>query len=265
MANTATLDELIFDLRADLNRSTKPQHGQNTSDKLRYRLNRVQRQLDRDFNWPFRRVYRYIPIVSGDRYYDFPEDVDEDRVIKMHFKFSLTYIKLNFGITPEILNLRDSDRDIRNLPITLWDYFTEDNTCTPQFEVWPIPNANGFLFQPDTETPGAEVQIPNKNPDGDNFIRMQAIKKLTTMTNGDERCALDRDLIVLVASAEESAFQKSPDAGEKAAIAGRYFNKIKARYIKSDMFKMGTDIFLDEGGRFITRNDTRFVFAPRGN
>jgi len=263
MAYNVTLGELLFDLRAELGESTNPANTKANRDMYVRVLQRNQRKFWMEFDWPHLLVKRYVPVRNTERYYDFPDDIDEERAVKLSFKYNTVYFPLAFGINERELNARDSDRNEQNLPCTKWDYFHEDGANKIQYELWPVPNVDGFLYAPNPQLPAAEAQVPNRNPDGDYFVRIEGIRKLRPFSEDDDVCDIDGELLVLASAAEIAARKKTLDADAKAAIAGQYLNKLKSRYIQSDSFKMGTDLRKTSKFKPQTSNDVRFLWGPR--
>lgn len=233
MARGVALEQLIYDLRSEVGQSTNPAVSRSTRSRFITILNRVQRRLFTDFQWPFLNIHRDIQMQAGSRYYDFPDDIDMDRAVRFETKDGSLWKRMGFGITNVHLNQYDSDADVRSDPAWRWDYHLEDGETEPQFEVWPIPATDG-----DADSL-------------ENYVRVHGQQKLTTMVNDADVCLLDADLLVLYAAAEILAKRGSRDATAKLENANAHYLKLKGRATPgSEPFKVGGDTFgMDNGGR----------------
>ena len=135
MAATKTLMEMVADLRAELLMSVNPASAQNLLPAHKVILARIQDQLWLDHSWAQLRVDRDVTLAAGQRYYDFPADLDMDRVENVWVKWSNRWHRLVRGIDPDAhYNAQNSDNDIRAEPALRWAPYLES-----QFEIWPIP------------------------------------------------------------------------------------------------------------------------------
>lgn len=226
MARGVTLEQLLYNLRVEIGQSTNPAISRSTRSRFISLMNRVQRRLYYDFDWPFRDIQRDIQLQEGQRYYDFPVDIDMDRETRLECKDGGYWKKLGFGIKNIHLNQYDSDADVRNDPVWRWDYYLDEgNTQSPQIEAWPIPATDG-------------------NPaDLEGYIRVHGQRKLVDMVNDADTCTLDGDLIVLYAAAELLAKMRTGDAQAKLETANSLYTKLKGRATPSEPFTIGGDTF----------------------
>lgn len=225
MTRGLTLEQLIYNLRSEVGQSTNPAVSRSTRSRFITILNRVQRRLYADFEWPFLNIHRDILMQAGSRYYDFPTDIDMDRAVRFETKTSGDWQKVGYKITNIHLRQYDSDIDERSNPVWRWDYHLEDGSDIPQFEVWPIP---------DTNTDATTLE---------NAVRVHGIQKLFEMVNDSDTCLLDADLIVLYSAAEILAKMRSPDSAAKLESANSLYAKLKGRATPSEPFKIGGDTF----------------------
>lgn len=237
MPRGVALETLIYNLRSEVGMSTNPAVSRSTRDRFITVMNRVQRRLYADHEWPFLGIYRDIQLQAGQRYYDFPDDINTDRAVRFETKWGGIWQKVGYGITDKNYNEFDSDADVRYDPVFRWGFYmpdpTPDNDVTdPQIEVWPIPATNG-------------------NEDTlDGYVRVHGSQRLLSMVNDADKCLLDSDLIVLYSAAEILAKMKSPDASAKLENANALYTKLKGRATPSEPFKIGGDTFdMDKGGR----------------
>lgn len=210
MARGTQLSALVDQLRAEIGASTNVAMGVNMLPAIKQILRRTQERLWADFEWPFAFIERDEPLLNGQRYYTFDNDIDFDRISKAEVKWSDTWRSLSYGIGAEQYNTSDSEAGEKEDPCTNWRHY-EGN----QFEVWPVPASD------------------------DSKIRFKAIKKLPALVNDSDTAALDDNLIVLFAAAELLARAKSDDAGAKLQAAQSHLIKLKGQGIKTDVFVLG--------------------------
>lgn len=230
MAIGKNLEELIADLRMEIGQSTNPAVSRSTRARYIRLLNRHQRQLHREYDWPFLEIKRDIRMEAGSRYYDFPADIDMDRQIVIENKYATTWHPVKYGITAQQYNEIDSDTDQRLDPVLRWGYYTinpSDSTdvLQPQIEVWPVPASDGNIATLD------------------GCLRVKGIRKCIEMVNDADVCVMDSDMVVLYAAAEILAKFRSPDAQAKLDQADNMKNTLKNRATPSQSFTPGGDTF----------------------
>jgi hypothetical protein len=210
MARGTQLSALVDALRAEIGASTNVSMGVNTLPSLKQLLNRVQQQLWESFDWPFAFIERDEPMLNGQRYYAFDNDIDFGRISSAHIRYSSSWRPLDYGIGTEEYNSSDPGEGEKEDPPTRWRHY-EGN----QFEVWPMPSSDECV------------------------LRFKAIKKCPQMVNDNDVALLDDNLIVLTAAAELLARSKSDDANAKANAAAQLLQKLKGQGIKNDVFTLG--------------------------
>jgi hypothetical protein len=188
MARKKQLNELVAQLRAETGRSQSVSVGVAELDNLKEMIRRTQEVLYDDYDWPFLRVERTVTLANGQRYYDFPSDLNYDRIVEIRYKYNNVYTPLERGIDFDDYSIFDSTADERSSPALKWD--VRNTGSTEQLEIWPIPN----------ET---------------NTIIFRGTKSLSSLVEENDRADLDDRLIVLFAAAEILARQKSSDAQAK--------------------------------------------------
>jgi len=231
MARNVALEKLLKDLRVEVGRSTNAAISRSTRTRYITYLNRVQRRLYADFNWPFLEIHRDIKLQDGSRYYDFPDDIEMDRAFRLETKYAGYWQKLGYEIGAKHYNQYDSDQGVKSSPAWRWDYFLEDGSEQPQIELWPIPSADG------NETTN------------EGYLRVHGHHKLTEMVEDADKCLIDADLIVLYAAAEILTKLRSPDAEVKLENANALYMKLKGRATPSKPFTVGGDTFNEDRGR----------------
>lgn len=232
MARNVALEQLLISLRLEVGRSTNAAISRSSRNRYINILNRVQRRLYADFDWPFLEIKRDIKLQAGQRYYDFPDDIDMDRAFLFEASYAQYWQKMSFGVGADELAEYDSDKDVRSDPPWRWEYHLEDLHDKPQIELWPVPATNGV--------------------DGskDHHIRVTGIHKLNEMVEDKDKCLIDADLIVLYAAAELLVRMRMPDAESKLENANSLYLKLKGRSTPSVPFTIGGDTFdMDESHR----------------
>jgi hypothetical protein len=204
MAKGAQFLQLYTDLRAELRRSTSVAVGSDDLDVLKRTINHVYRTLYIDFEWPhMRKVFPKITLNAGQRYYDFPADLDNDLLEKAVVWNGNVKTDLQVGIGFDEYGYLDSDEDERQDPIQAIDFrFTGTSI---QLEVWPIPASS------------------------DNKLQLKGYLLLDRLVNDIDKCWLDDELVVLFAAAELLKGTKAEDADSKLLIAQGYLQRLKAR------------------------------------
>jgi hypothetical protein len=199
MAAGVPLSQLITDLRHEAGQSATLALGQQTRDRFKHLLNRVQRELWVNHQWPVQQIERDVGLLAGVRYYAYPNGLAFDGIQYAWVRNGTEWLKLGFGIGPDELSFYNSEENFRSWPIAKWDHVGETN----MIEVWPVPNQSGTM-------------------------RMQGRKTLVQMVEESDVCQLDGDLIVFYAAAEILAEQKSQRANLMLEKAKAILARIKA-------------------------------------
>jgi hypothetical protein len=210
MALNTTLGELLIRLREECGHSVNPAQGQNTATHHKRLLQRTQTFLWQDFAWEHLKVWREEQLFAGQRYYTFEDDLDFERIEEVWIQYSGVWTPIQSGIPLHLYNSSNPDDGEREDPVRRWQKY-EGN----QYEVWPVPESN------------------------DTKLKMRGVRKLRPFVADADQCDIDDELIILFASAEVLARQKSPDAQLKLDLATKRFGRMKAAGQKSEMFIMG--------------------------
>lgn len=189
MARRTQLLALVAQLRAETGRNQSVTVGVAELDNLKEMLRRVQEQLYDDYPWPHLRVQRTVALLQSGRYYDFPTDLNMDRIERVALKYSGQYVEIERGIEFGDYTIYDSNAATESTPARKWDIRFTDTT--EQIEIWPIPNSD------------------------DQTLYLFGTKSLSTLVEESDRADLDDRLIVLYAAAEMLARQGSKDAKAK--------------------------------------------------
>lgn len=170
-----TLETMVKDLRLETRRSPDRSIGQDEYESLARLLYRIQFFLYWDFDWPFLKIRRDITMQQGSRYYDFPVDMDFERITRIRTNGLTEWQPVTRGITTDNYITYDSDNGDTAAPVLRWDII--DAGSGDQMEVWPLPDNN-------TE-----------------ILRLEGFKKLGSFISDNDVCTLDDTLIVTLAAA----------------------------------------------------------------
>lgn len=223
MARGTTLEQLLSDLRAEIGQATNTSVSRASVDMLTALLERTQERLWNDFDWPHMRVERDVRMEAGDRYYDFPTDIDLTRVERVEVKHGGRWIPVTYGINSSMFEVTDPDLDERMDPVRYWDYYN-GTTASPvnQFQVFPIPATNGTVATKELH------------------LRFTGIKNLRSLTAMSDVADLDDQLLILYSASQILARLKSPDAPAKLEEANLHYARLKGRQAgKTQPFKIG--------------------------
>jgi hypothetical protein len=236
MSRGTQLRELVEMLREEVGRSPDVSVGNDDVPALKRKLRRWQKSLYNAWDWPFRTVQPYIQLSKGEQWYDFPDELDYDRIEQVVVWWNNIPMPLTRGISFREYTVFNSERDVRVDPVRKWDIKVPDlgfdqatgHTLSQRemMEVWPIPASS------------------------EQRIQFRGIRKLPPLISDDDRALLDADLIVLYAAAEILARQDDKDAPNVQAAAQSYFDDLKANS-KSDQvtYTMGRGQYGASGGR----------------
>lgn len=199
MASGVPLSQLITNLRHETGQSATLALGQQTRDRFKHILNRVQRELWVNHQWPVQQIERDVALLQGGRYYAYPAGLGFDGVQHVWVKNGTEWLKLGYGIGPDELSFYNSEENFRSWPIAKWDHVGE----TGMIEVWPVPSQAGTM-------------------------RMAGRKTLVEMVAESDVSQLDGDVIVFYAAAEILAEQKSQRANLMLEKAKALLARVKA-------------------------------------
>lgn len=226
MARNTQLLSLVAKLRAETGRSQKVSVGIDELDNLKVILARTQETLYDENEWMQLRVERTIQLNAGQRYYDFPSDLDFDSLSDIKLSYNSVYTDIERGIELTDYTAFDSNLDERSSPALKWDVtFTGTKE---QMEIWPIPNDN--------------IQK----------IYLSGTKKLGNLIQDNDTADLDDILIIMYAAAEILARQDSKDAKRKEDIGKARLETLKKKALKgTPTIRMG----LGKGRNLSKRNN----------
>jgi len=219
------LSELRYELMAETRQSLNPAQTTSSTPFYNYALNRTQREQWNLILWPHLVLYEDLPMVAGQRYYDYPASLPFDSITEIWWPQGVNWVPLTYGITPDIYATMGGElvqqwppRRWRNVP--QYDPDTQMTDPASQFEVWPIPPPN----QPFS-------------------LRLQGQAPLNVLSVDTDVCVLDATLLVLFAAAEILADQKNEGAALKLQKAQQYQRRLIANCgaIKRRMVSLSRD------------------------
>lgn len=208
-----TLDQLIEAVRAESRLSTNNSRGLESRENITQVIRRNYEVLYGDFDWPHLAIHRedcFVTAQSGQRYYDYPEEIDVETITGVFTNYGNAWSPLGYGITLSTYNTIDSEADQRCDPALRWN-IRDDR----QFEVWPIPATNGSL------------------------IGFEGRRKFAQLTKGSDKCLLDSTLIELFCAAELLEAVGAKDAQSKRNLASARLLKLRARTSGNDRCIVG--------------------------
>jgi hypothetical protein len=241
------LSELRRRLMAETFQSLTPAQTTSSTPFYNYQLQRVQREQWNEIEWPHLTIYKDLPMVQGQRYYNYPVQLPFDSIFRMWWPQGVNWVPLDYGISPATYATMGGElvqawppRRWRNYPV--FNETTGMTNAAAQFEVWPIPSA----------TPVYSLRIEGNAP-------------LNPLIGDTDTCVIDATLVVLFAAAEILAVQKSEGASIKLQKANQYRRMLVARLgaqqrnMKS-LSRDGGHMALNQGNRLVPYLD----YIPAG-
>jgi hypothetical protein len=204
------LSELRFELLAETFQSLSPNQTTSSTPFYNYQLARVQREQWNLIEWPHLTIYHDMPMVQGQRYYDYPPELPFDSIFRIWWPQGVNWVPLDYGINPQTYATMGGEL-VQAWPPRRWRncalYDSSAGTTNPaaQFEVWPIPPGQPFS------------------------LRIEGNAPLNPLVEDTDICVIDATLIVLFAAAEILAVQKSEGAAMKLQKANGYRRMLIAR------------------------------------
>jgi hypothetical protein len=205
------LSELRRELLAETYQSLMPAQTTSSTPYYNYQLDRVQREQWNGIEWPHLTIYKDVPMVAGQRYYDYPPQLPFDSIFRMWWPQGVNWVPLDYGINPSTYATMGGEK-VQAWPPRRWrncasyDEGTNQTDPASQFEVWPIPPAN-YPYS----------------------LRVEGNAPLNALIEDTNVCVIDATLIVLFAASEILANQKSEGAALKLQKANQYRRMLIAR------------------------------------
>lgn len=200
MARGEPLSSILQKAWYEAGRVDSPQ--QNTSDYNHFvhLINRHQRLINGMRTWRFRRVVIAKTLGVGQRFYDFPDEVDRDRILSVsRLLDGVQPVGLARGIEVSHYWRHNSLVGDRADPPQRWELVDTDNFT--QFEIWPLPASGGYS------------------------LVIEAMRVLKPLVDPQDVSAFDGDMLALFVAAEDLGDNKGP---AKAALAQRMLDNLIA-------------------------------------
>lgn len=207
MARGTSFGELMTKLRIAARYDPNPALSKNMEPLMRQTLQDTQERLYDEFDWPFLRVHRDKVLSAGQRFYDFPDDLNLERTIKVDVRHGSEWLPVERGITLDEYSLYDSEADVRCDPVLRWEVM--DTGGGEQMEVWPLPATNNAQ------------------------LRLTGIRKLKPLVEASDIADLDDQLIVAFAAGELLGGAKNPVAQVKFQQGARRLELLQGRSTKT--------------------------------
>ena len=227
MARNQTLLKILGDVRGEARLSLNPAHNIAGRDAQIALIQREQERLWADYDWPHLMVNRYIPAVSGRRYYDprtaFDEtwqprtDLSLERVVEVSVYDGHAWRELCPQITDRDRFAHDSLAGERSWPPRRWAVGEDD-----VIEIWPTPDEASL-------SAGEQVTPPNMQ----SVIRVRGVRDLRPFRDDADRADLDDRLLSLYSASALLAESGAKDTNLKLEAAQRHYTRIKADQTKS--------------------------------
>jgi hypothetical protein len=204
-----TLAELRSDLKAETFQSMTPAHTLGMVEIHNNMLARTQRELWNQYVWPHLDYHVDMPLLPGQRYYDFPESMPFENLVAIWYSQPPQWFRMDYGIPMQLYNQYGGETG-QSWPPRRWknvarvDADTGLTEISGKIEVWPVPS------QPVT-------------------IRLEGQAPLNPLVKDTDRCLIDSTAIVLFAAAELLATYKSEGAAVKLNKAQGYIRRLLAR------------------------------------
>lgn len=203
MAIGTTLGDVIEMVRKEARLSSNTSRGTDHRENIEQLIKRHQQVLADSYDWQhleLKREMAFKQMVAGQRVYDFPTNLNTDKISEVWYKYGSVWHQLDYGISYNELNSQDSDDGETSDPVVAWDYYG-----ALQFEVFPVPAGNTGI------------------------ISFLGQKKLTPLIDDDSRLDLDDILISLYVAAEILAGNDQKGAAEiKAQAASSRLDQMRA-------------------------------------
>ncbi|TDX21888.1 hypothetical protein DFO67_1327 [Modicisalibacter xianhensis] len=198
MARGTTLEQLTVMLKAEIGAS--PDYAANADMNFVYHqyLRRHYENLYDGWAWPFKRIERDIATAAGQRYYDWPAEIDGEQELEFWVDENGTWIRLEQGIGPGQYNSYE-EGDRQDYPYR-WDWQGED-----QFEIWPTAALDGVTLR----------IVGTKNPN--------------KLISESDVCDIDDQMVVLYAASELLLRDDPNRAQQKSNMAQQREDVVKKK------------------------------------
>ena len=203
MAFGTTLLNLRSMLRAEVGQSLNTAQGANSQTQYDMMLNRVQKELWEQYEWPHLRYFSSVALADGQRIYPYPIEMPLDYIVKAHILSSANnWVPIEYGI--DLVDYAQYAEGTKGWPVQKWANVptVTAGVTNPvgQIEVWPVPNQAGQLkFR--GQAPATQLIAPT------------------------DKAVLDDTLITLFAASEILASQKAEHSALKLQKANQFLRR----------------------------------------
>lgn len=224
MSRGETLESILTDFRLEAKLASSS--ALNTQDEERqiHIIQREQKRLWEETDWPHLRVERFLPLQAGQRFYDTATlrneagdvkgDLAIDRIETVETKDGGVWYPLCEGVGSAEYVAHDSALDERSSPARAWRIYEDE-----QIEIWPIPEIDAATEQ-------------------EGYLRITGIRQLQPFVEMDDRADLDDQLIAMYAAGRYLASKKAADTEMVLAEAKKLFDRLTGNLKKGDGFQM---------------------------
>lgn len=207
---TATLGEIVKDIRAEAGHALTPSQGINTLETLQRAVRSTEYELWTAFEWPQLMLRTNLQTAAGQASYAYPAELGFDQIRGAFWSSDGNYwTPLEYGI-PEDCIKGDGTNRVAGSDARFW----EDGNPDSLFRIWPTPDRPGY-------------------------IRFRGMRPLNEMLTDTDFCTLDAHLIVLLVSARLLMRAKAEDAQAQQQAAQRHLQKLLANTV-SNKHKVST-------------------------
>lgn len=162
-----------------------------TQDRITQMINRTERFMFEDDDWAILNFEQTVTTTANVANQSLPSTIKFTDIRTAHVDYGNEWLLLAYGIQPEHRAVYNSTQ--RSSPALRWEVIPPGDTL---FELWPI---------------GAATQD----------VLFSGMKTLSTMSDENDLCTLDADIIVLRVAAEILGRDKKEDASIKLQMAAR--------------------------------------------
>ena len=147
MARGRQYTQLISDVRAELRRNNDP--GVRASDlpSIQQAIKRSYETLYDEYDWPHRRqIFAKIALAAGQRYYDFPDDMDPGRIMDVYVRNASTLKYHPLGAAPSQILRNAGISSTSGRPSYYWfDNEALNITPAPLAATWDQIRLDGYI------------------------------------------------------------------------------------------------------------------------
>lgn len=191
--------------------STKPGHGAFSVDRINQLINRTERMMFTEDEWPTLHFEERTTVLADGQYTPLPTNISFTMIDSVHVAFGSEWHKVSYGIGARERTIYNETQ--RSTPIRRYEYRADRPT---EIEVWPI---------------GAQEQE----------LMFAGSRTIGGMAEETDLCALDADVIVMRCAARILGRDNQADAAlmlEEARLLTNHLLKRQGS-AKRDPIQMG--------------------------